>query len=79
MSERKCKRCESIEYGIWGTIGLLGYSMIIAAVGYTISYSFYVLSFPIVLVVFGTILWLPMVFISHHERKELEENATVKK
>ena len=73
MSERKCKRCETIDYGIWGTIGLLGYSMIIAAVGYTISYSFYVLSFPVVLVVFGLILLLPMIFISHHEQKELEK------
>ena len=73
MSERKCKRCEAIDFGIWGYIGVLGFSMIIFAMGYVVSYIFNVLSLPVVLSVFGMILYLPLVFISYHERKETKE------
>ncbi|GAH54919.1 unnamed protein product [marine sediment metagenome] len=80
MSERKCKRCGRIEYGIWGRIGLVGYSLIIGAFAYAIASSFYFnfRSLVIVALVFGVILWLPMWFISIHEEREEKNNAEKK-
>ena len=70
---RICKRCERIDFGIWGTIGLIGYSLIVAALGYAFAIFEYNKALPIVVMVFGVCLWLPMYFISYHERKEQKE------
>ena len=75
MNERTCKKCGSIDYDIWGTIGLIGYSLIVGALGYAISVSgFFSPRMIIIAVVFGVIFWLPMWFISIHERKEISNN-----
>lgn len=70
---RTCKRCGDIDYGIWGTIGLIGYSLIVGGLGYAFSSVFYFRSIVIIAVVFGIILYLPMAFISYHELKEEKE------
>lgn len=73
MSERKCKRCGTIDFGIWGYIGLLGWSLSVAACGYALALVFANWNLPFVLIVFGLCLWLPMYFISIQERKENKE------
>ena len=73
MSERKCKRCERIDFGIWGPFGLLGYSMVIGAFAYAFSLVYFVEWLPLILIIFGIIFWLPMFFISIHEEKENKE------
>ena len=67
---RKCKRCGRIDFGIWGYVGVIGFSLLVGALGYAIGGSFYDNSLVIVALVFGVILWLPMWFISIHEEKE---------
>lgn len=69
---RKCKRCGQIDTGIWNTIGLIGYSLMIGAMGYALAGMFYFNPFVIMGVVFGVILFLPLTFISYHEQKEFE-------
>lgn len=70
---RKCKRCGRIDFDIWGYIGLIGYSLVVGAFGYALSDAFFSYSIVLITIVFGVILWLPMWFISIHERKEEEE------
>jgi len=72
---RKCRRCGTIEYGIWGPIALLGYSMLICALGYILSDIYFSESIPVLMVVFGIILWSPMFFISYHENKENKKES----
>jgi len=68
---RKCEKCGSVEYGIWGYFGLIGWSLIVCALGYSISWNFHSYNIPLVLVIFGIIFFLPAWFISlHEERKE---------
>jgi len=76
MSERTCKRCGSVEFGIWGYIGVIGYSLLMGLIGYAFSQLFYSERIVIVGVVFAVIFMLPMWMISYHEnKKELENNA----
>ena len=70
MSERTCKKCGRIDYGIWGYFGLFGYSLIVGVLAYIISQIYYSPGIVIVALVFGVIFWLPMWFISIHEEKE---------
>ena len=70
---RTCKRCGEIDTGIWNTIGLIGYSLMVGALGYALASVFYFKSLVIVGVVFGIIVFLPVTFIVHHEQKELEK------
>ena len=72
---RKCRRCGEIDFGIWGTIGLIGWSMVFWALGYVM---FDILHFPplsVIAVMFGLILMLPMFFISYHENKENKKES----
>jgi len=69
---RKCRRCGEIDFGIWGPIALLGYSMLIYALGYILSDIYFSESILVLMVVFGIILWSPMFFINYHENKETE-------
>ena len=76
MSSRICKKCGTIEFRIWGTIGLFGWSILIGALGYIISQIYYKPNIVIVAFVFGVILILPMFFISFHEEREKRKNDT---
>ena len=75
MSERTCKRCGHIEYGIWGTVGLVGWSLFVGACGLMLSVMFSYDPLVIMGVVFGTIFLMPMWMISFHEQRELKNNA----
>ena len=72
MKVKKCKECGSIEYGIWGTIGVIGYSLIVALLGYVFSQIFYDDRIIGVVCLGAVILMLPLWFISY-QNKELEE------
>jgi len=70
---RTCKKCGSVDYDIWGYIGLIGYSLLFGAMGYSIAL---VINNPILIIigaVLGIILMVPMWFISFHEEKEIKE------
>ena len=73
MSERTCKKCGSVEYGIWGNVGLIGWSLFIGACGLMLSVIFPIEPFVIMGVVFGIICLMPMWMISFHEQRELEK------
>lgn len=71
---RKCKRCGEIDTGIWNTIALIGYSLMVGALGYALASIFYFQSIVIMGVVFGMILFLPLTFIHYHEERKAKEN-----
>jgi len=73
MSERICETCEKIDFGIWGTLGAIGYSLIIGCMGYTFSLVYFDLIFVWVLVVIGVILWIPMFLIATKAEREMNE------
>lgn len=73
MIERKCKRCGDIDYGIWGTIGLVGWSLVFMASGYVLAGISYFPQLSVIACVFGLILLLPMFFIQYHEERDEEE------
>ena len=75
---RTCKRCETINYGIWGYFALFGWSLLVGTMGYVLSTLFYSSGIVIMGLVFGVIFWLPAYFISIHERKEIRNNAEKK-
>lgn len=66
---RTCKKCGTIEYDIWGYVGMLGYSLLIGALGYSLSLLIYYPRLVVVAVIFGVIFMLPMYFISIHEQR----------
>ena len=70
---RTCKKCGSIDFDIWGTVGLLGFVFFVSALGYSLSWIFDTAAIVVVGFVFGTILMLPMWFISFHEQRERDE------
>lgn len=70
---RTCKKCGSIDFDIWGTVGLLGFVFFVSALGYSLSWIFDTEAIVVVGVVFGIILMLPMWFISFHEHRERDE------
>lgn len=75
MSERTCKKCGHIETGIWGYVGLFGYSLAIGALGYGFSYAM-VLSgifYPnliVIGVILGMVCMVPMWIINFVAEKE---------
>ena len=68
MSERTCEKCGSIEFGIWGYIGLIGYSLLMGLMGYALSQLFYSGRIALVVCVFAVIFMLPMWVISYREK-----------
>jgi len=72
MSERKCKRCNDIDYGIWGIVGLIGWSLVFMASGYVLAGIYYFAPLSVIAVMFGLILLIPMYFINYHETSEEE-------
>ena len=76
MSSRTCKKCGTIDFDIWGNVALLGFSLIIGALGYIVGNMYFSSAIPLVAVVFGIILWLPAWFISFHEEREKRKNDT---
>ncbi|GAH68564.1 unnamed protein product [marine sediment metagenome] len=75
MSERTCKKCGTIDFDIWGNVALIGYSLIVVGLGYVLGDMYFSYAIPLVAVVFGIILWLPVFFINFHEEKEKRKNA----
>lgn len=67
---RTCKKCGTIDYDIWGTIGLIGFSLMVASLGYALAFVLMAPRFSIVLLAFGTCLYLPLYFISLHEKRD---------
>jgi len=75
MSNRTCKKCGRVDFDIWGTIGLIGFSLIVGALGYTVNMIYSNSGLVIFAVVIGLVCMLPMWMISFiEERKELKKN-----
>ena len=66
---RKCEKCGTIDYGIWGYLGFIGYSLSVGIMGYVISQLFYVPMIVIFIMILGIILLLPMYGISFRESR----------
>ena len=72
---RKCETCGSIDFGKWGYLGLIGYSLIVGMLGYVLStIIYYVLSGffvenTLVIVLFGIILLVPLYYIAFKEER----------
>lgn len=80
MSERTCKRCGSIDFGIWGYIGLIGYSLIMGSMGYALCWFLIVtgiwyVNLIIVGILFGLVFLAPMSIISFVEQRENQKNG----
>ena len=78
MEYEKCEKCGSIDFGKWGNLGLIGYSLIVGLLGYVSFQLFrlYAHLVPYVLIL-AVILLLPVYWISFQEqRKEKRNNAT---
>ena len=73
MSERKCEKCGTIDFGIWGYLGFIGYSLIVGIMGYVISQLFYAPMIVILIMILGIILVLPIYGISFQEEKRSKE------
>lgn len=69
MSERKCKRCGNIDTGIWNTVALIGWSLMVGGLGYSLADIFHFEPLSVIALMFGLILMLPIFFISYHERE----------
>ena len=72
MKYEKCEKCGDIDYGKWGTLGVIGYSLIVGLLGYALFQVFrlYAHLTPYMLIL-GIILFLPAYWISFQdERKE---------
>ena len=67
---RTCKRCGSINFDIWGSIGLIGFSLIVGSMGYALALFGFRPNIILLGVVFGTCLMGPMRMISFHEQRE---------
>lgn len=67
--DRKCETCGSIDFGKWGTLGLVGYSLIVGLLGYALFQTFrlYVHLTPYMLIL-GVVLLLPVYVISFREQ-----------
>ena len=71
MKYEKCETCGDIDYGKWGTLGVIGYSLFVGSMAYVLSQVFYSKEYALILMIFGVILWLPMYVITLQEiRKE---------
>jgi len=79
MSERRCKKCGSIEFGKWGTLGIIGYSLFIGCMGFALGRLFFTLWFPWIWVIMisGVIFWLPMFFISAKLQREMKKAEVI--
>ena len=66
---RKCEKCGTIDFGIWGYPGFIGYSLIVGIMGYVISQLFYAPMIVIFIMILGIILLLPMYGISLQEQR----------
>ena len=73
---RTCEKCGTIDYGIYGYLGLLGYSLFIVSMAFALSQLFYSPMLTLVVVTLGVILWIPMFIISIREERLNNENRT---
>lgn len=79
MKYEKCETCGDIDYGKWGTLGVIGYSLIVGMLGYALSQIFYANMIAPIVVIIGVILFLPAYWISFKEerkKRRLESNDT---
>ena len=80
MKYEKCETCGSIEYGKLGTLGVIGYSLIVGILGYALSQIFYANMIAPIVVILAVVLLLPVYVISAKEQlKEKRKNATEQK
>lgn len=66
----KCETCGDIDFGKWGTLGLVGYSLIVGVLGYVVFDTFYsdIFAKLAIVMIVGVVLWLPMYVISFREQ-----------
>ena len=80
MKYEKCETCGSIEYGKLGTLGIIGYSLIVGMLGYVMADLFFDSLLSVIVVIIGVILLLPPYYISTKEQlKEKRKNDTEQK
>ena len=72
MSERICETCEKVDFGKWGTLGIIGYSLIIGLLGYVMAQAYFDWLLVWVIMTIGVILWLPMFLIATKAEREME-------
>jgi len=80
MSERMCEKCGAIEYGIWGYLALIGYSLMFATIGFAFASVFPYSAIAVLWLLAGMILFMPLYFISFKEtrlkkKKELKNES----
>ncbi len=69
---RICEKCGSVDFGRWGTLGVIGYSLIVGVLGYVVFDTFYsdIFAKLAIVIIVGVILWLPLFLISAKEERE---------
>jgi len=75
MNERICEKCEKINYGKWGLLGLLGYSLVIGSFGFALGRILLSLSFiwAWVILLIGMIFWAPLVVIANKAERAMRK------
>lgn len=76
MIRVKCDKCGDIDYGIWGYIGLVGFGLIIGAMGYVLSAIIYEPIITMIATVLGIMMLMPLWYIDFKEERHKKEEKT---
>ena len=75
MNERICEKCENIDYGKWGILGLIGYSLVMCSLGFALGRILLRLSFlwAWIIMLIGMIFWAPLAVIAYKAERAMRK------
>lgn len=70
MKERTCEKCGTIDYGIFGPLGLFGFSLMVASLGYSLAILLEIVELPVYMIFVGLIFYMPLCIIHNREKRK---------